>query len=100
MALGDGASVKHVFGVLEWSYVVPEKPFFFQKWSLVRGDPPPTTRFGKIPHFLHEFLATFPKLVQFENRITYFEVNLIWPVLAKILPQTIKTDISAISATL
>ena len=99
MALGDGASVKHVFGVLEWSYVVPEN-LFFKNGVWFGVIPPPTTRFGKIPHFLHEFLATFPKLVQFENRITYFEVNLIWPVLAKILPQTIKTDISAISATL
>ena len=26
-----GPSVKHVLGVLEWSYVVPEKPFFCQK---------------------------------------------------------------------
>ena len=24
---GMGPSVKHVLGVLEWSYVVPEKPF-------------------------------------------------------------------------
>ena len=31
-------SVKHVLGVLEWSYVIPEKTFF-QKQSLVRGDP-------------------------------------------------------------
>ena len=27
-ALGMGSSVKHVLGDLEWSYVVPEKPFF------------------------------------------------------------------------
>ena len=38
MALGMGPSekhilepnVKHVLGVLEWSYVVPEKKFFFR----------------------------------------------------------------------
>ena len=52
---------------------------------------------AKYHTFYMIFLATFPKLVQFENRITYFEVNLIWP---RVYPQTIKTDISAISATL
>ena len=41
-----GPIVKRVLDVLEWSYVVPEKPFW---GSLVRGDPP--TRFGESPDF-------------------------------------------------
>ena len=56
----SGPSVKYVLGVQEWSCVVPEKPFF-QKQSLVRGDPPPLPWFGKIPHFLRDFFyETFP----------------------------------------
>ena len=57
-----GPSVKHVLGVQEWSYVVPEKTFFFfQKQSSVRGDIPPLPRFGESPDFLRDFFfETFP----------------------------------------
>ena len=53
-----GPSVKHVLGVLEWSYVAPEKPFFFKN-RVCFGVTPPPPRFGKSPHFLHDFFKPF-----------------------------------------
>ena len=39
-----GQIVKHVLGVLEWSYVVPEQKFFLDNASLARVDKPRTLR--------------------------------------------------------
>ena len=36
-----GPSVKYFLGVLEWSYVIPEKTFFSSKIEFGSGCPPP-----------------------------------------------------------
>ena len=51
-----GLSVKHVLGVLEWSYVVTEKTFL-SKIEFGSGWHPPTPRFGKTPDFLSDFFV-------------------------------------------
>ena len=52
--------VKHVLGVPEWSYVVPEKTFFSSKMSLFRVDPLPPPGLAKDQTFYMIFLANFP----------------------------------------
>ena len=47
-----GPSVKHVLGVLEWAYVVPEKNLFFKKKK----------EFGESPDFLLDLLVK-PSLI-------------------------------------
>ena len=53
-------SVKHVLGVLEWSYVVPEKKLFFIKIKNWFGLTPP--RFGIRPDLLFDFFLQ-PSLI-------------------------------------
>ena len=56
-------------GVLEWSYVVPEKPFFKNRvWFGVNPSPP---QFGESPDFFVDFFCeTFPYFVSY-----YFPVG-------------------------
>ena len=59
-------SEKHVLGVLEWSYVVPEKKLFkIRVWSGVTPSPVwPKAKFSV------DFLDTFPK-----RRVFHFLCN-------------------------
>ena len=53
-------SVKHVLGVLEWSYVVSEKPFFLlQKIEFGSGWPPPPPGLGN-----HQIFFVKPSLIR------------------------------------